>query len=161
MKINGDPARRKDPEAKRELMAEADLVDEAKAVIDAMKARGAEVPIPTDVVTAKAFSADAVATVRCFETQLAEGLAVPAGIAACRAAPVVPGVRPDAGAPDAGAPAAPPAGPWVRETQTVVRDGVADWLRVDDGSKDLHWKYLQRKGLPKEHAVRIDVEDAS
>ncbi len=45
-------------------LAEADLVGEAKAVIDAMKARGAEVPIPTDVVTAKAFSADAVATVK-------------------------------------------------------------------------------------------------
>jgi phosphoglycerate kinase len=45
-------------------LAEADLVNEAKAVIDAMKARGAEVPIPTDVVTAKAFSADAVATVK-------------------------------------------------------------------------------------------------
>ena len=30
-------------------LAEADLVNEAKAVIDAMKARGAEVPIPTDV----------------------------------------------------------------------------------------------------------------
>ena len=45
-------------------LAEADLVDEAKAVIKAMKARGAEVPIPTDVVTAKAFSADAVATVK-------------------------------------------------------------------------------------------------
>ena len=29
-----------------------------------MKARGAEVPIPTDVVTAKTFSADAVATVK-------------------------------------------------------------------------------------------------
>jgi phosphoglycerate kinase len=36
-------------------LAEADLVDEAKAVIEAMKARGAEVPIPTDVVTAKTF----------------------------------------------------------------------------------------------------------
>ena len=45
-------------------LAEADLVDEAKAVIDAMKARGAEVPIPTDVVTAKTFAADAVATVK-------------------------------------------------------------------------------------------------
>ena len=45
-------------------LAEADLVDEAKAVIDAMKARGAEVPIPTDVVTAKTFAADALATVK-------------------------------------------------------------------------------------------------
>jgi hypothetical protein len=83
-----------------------------------------------DALALCAASADAVATVRCFETQLAEGLAVPAGIAACRAAPVVPGVRPDAGAPDAGAPAAPPAGPWVRETQTVVRDGVAEQWRL-------------------------------
>jgi phosphoglycerate kinase len=45
-------------------LAEADLVGEAKAVIDAMKARGAEVPIPTDVVVAKTFAADAVATVK-------------------------------------------------------------------------------------------------
>src|SRR4051812_28787289 len=33
-------------------LAEADLLDQAKAVIEAMKARGAEVPIPTDVVVA-------------------------------------------------------------------------------------------------------------
>ncbi len=45
-------------------LAEADLVAEAKAVIEAMKARGAEVPIPTDVVTAKEFSATAQATVK-------------------------------------------------------------------------------------------------
>ena len=45
-------------------LAEPDLIGEAKAVIDAMKARGAEVPIPTDVVCAKTFSADAVATVK-------------------------------------------------------------------------------------------------
>ena len=45
-------------------LAEADLVGEAKAVIEAMKARGAEVPIPTDVVVAKTFAADAAATVK-------------------------------------------------------------------------------------------------
>ncbi len=45
-------------------LAEADLVAEAKAVIDAMQARGAAVPIPQDVVTAKAFAADAPATVK-------------------------------------------------------------------------------------------------
>jgi phosphoglycerate kinase len=45
-------------------LAEADLVGEARAVIDAMKARGAAVPIPTDVVTAKTFAADAAATVK-------------------------------------------------------------------------------------------------
>ena len=45
-------------------LAEADLVLEARAVMDAMKTRGAEVPIPTDVVTAKTFAADAPATVK-------------------------------------------------------------------------------------------------
>ena len=45
-------------------LAEADLVGEAKAVLAAMKARGAEVPIPTDVVVAKTFAADAPATVK-------------------------------------------------------------------------------------------------
>lgn len=45
-------------------LAEPGLVAEAKAVMDAMKARGAEVPIPTDVVTAKSFKADAPATIK-------------------------------------------------------------------------------------------------
>jgi phosphoglycerate kinase len=45
-------------------LAEAALLDDAKAVIAAMKARGADVPIPVDVVTAKAFKADAPATVK-------------------------------------------------------------------------------------------------
>ena len=45
-------------------LAEPDLVPQARAVMAAMKARGAEVPIPTDVVVAKAFAADAPATVK-------------------------------------------------------------------------------------------------
>ena len=45
-------------------LAEPDLVADAKAVIDAMAARGAQVPVPTDVVTAKTFAADAPATVK-------------------------------------------------------------------------------------------------
>jgi len=45
-------------------LAEPDLVGEAQAVIDAMAARGAEVPIPVDVVCAKTFAADAPATVK-------------------------------------------------------------------------------------------------
>ncbi|HSK41805.1 MAG TPA: phosphoglycerate kinase [Arenibaculum sp.] len=45
-------------------LAEPDLLGEATAVIAAMKARGAEVPIPEDVVCAKSFSADAPATVK-------------------------------------------------------------------------------------------------
>ena len=45
-------------------LAEPSLVGEARAVIAAMRARGAEVPIPRDVVTAKEFKADAPATVK-------------------------------------------------------------------------------------------------
>jgi len=45
-------------------LAEPDLIDQAQAVIEAMRARGAAVPIPVDVVTAKAFAADAAATIK-------------------------------------------------------------------------------------------------
>ena len=45
-------------------LAEPDLVEQARAVMAAMKARGAEVPVPTDVVVATAFKPDAVATVK-------------------------------------------------------------------------------------------------
>jgi len=45
-------------------LAEPDLLKEAQAVIEAMKQRGAEVPIPVDVVTAKEFKADARATIK-------------------------------------------------------------------------------------------------
>ncbi|MDO9236687.1 MAG: phosphoglycerate kinase [Aquabacterium sp.] len=45
-------------------LAEPSLVGEAKAVIESMKARGAAVPIPEDVVVAKSFAADAVSTIK-------------------------------------------------------------------------------------------------
>ncbi len=45
-------------------LAEPDLLDEARAVIAAMQARGAAVPIPVDVVVAKRFAADAEAMVK-------------------------------------------------------------------------------------------------
>jgi phosphoglycerate kinase len=45
-------------------LAEADLVDQARAVMQAMKARGADVPIPQDVVVATEFKADARASVK-------------------------------------------------------------------------------------------------
>lgn len=45
-------------------LAEAELVDEAKAIIDMMAKRGASVPIPTDVVCAKEFAPTAEATVK-------------------------------------------------------------------------------------------------
>lgn len=45
-------------------LAEHDLVGEAKTIIDNMKARGAAVPIPTDVVVGKEFSPTAYATTK-------------------------------------------------------------------------------------------------
>ncbi|MGB3835372.1 phosphoglycerate kinase [Castellaniella sp.] len=45
-------------------LAEPDQIDQARAVIQAMQARGVEVPIPVDVVVAGHFAADAPATVK-------------------------------------------------------------------------------------------------
>jgi phosphoglycerate kinase len=60
-------------------LAEADLVGQARAVIAAMQARGAEVPIPTDVVTAKEFKADAQATVKAAADVAADDLILDIG----------------------------------------------------------------------------------
>ena len=45
-------------------LAEPDLVPEARKIIDAARARGGDVPIPVDVVTAKKFAEDAEATLK-------------------------------------------------------------------------------------------------
>jgi phosphoglycerate kinase len=45
-------------------LVEAELVEEAKAIIEIMAQRGAQVPIPVDVVCAKEFSPTATATVK-------------------------------------------------------------------------------------------------
>jgi phosphoglycerate kinase len=60
-------------------LAEPDLVGDAKAVIEAMKARGAEVPIPVDVVVAKKFAADAEATVKAAADVAADDLILDIG----------------------------------------------------------------------------------
>jgi phosphoglycerate kinase len=60
-------------------LAEPDLVAEASAVIAAMKARGAEVPIPVDVVVAKEFKADAPATVKAAAEVAADDLILDIG----------------------------------------------------------------------------------
>jgi phosphoglycerate kinase len=52
-------------------LAERDLVNEARSIIDLMAERGAQVPIPVDVVCAKRFAADAQAVVR-HATEVAE-----------------------------------------------------------------------------------------
>jgi phosphoglycerate kinase len=43
---------------------EADLLDTSRRILDAATARGADIPLPTDVVVAPEFSADALATVK-------------------------------------------------------------------------------------------------
>jgi phosphoglycerate kinase len=60
-------------------LAEPALLDDAKAVIAAMKARGADVPIPVDVVVAKEFKADAAATVKAASEVAADDLILDIG----------------------------------------------------------------------------------
>ncbi len=48
-------------------LMEADLVDTARAILQQAKSRGAEIPMPTDVVVAPRFAADAPATVKAVE----------------------------------------------------------------------------------------------
>ena len=43
---------------------ETDLIDQAKALIDKAAARGGQIPVPTDVVVGKAFSADTPAIIK-------------------------------------------------------------------------------------------------
>jgi hypothetical protein len=42
----------------------------------------------------------------------------------------------------------------------AIRDGIADALEIDDGSKYLAWNYAQEKGPPKQYAVRIQIKSA-
>lgn len=60
-------------------LAEASLVNEANRIMGKMAARGATVPLPTDVVCAKAFSADAVATTKPIGEVLADDMILDIG----------------------------------------------------------------------------------
>ncbi|HKY90903.1 MAG TPA: phosphoglycerate kinase [Nevskiaceae bacterium] len=60
-------------------LAEPDLVNEARRIIDKMAKRGASVPIPTDVVCAKEFSATATATVKAAKDVAADELILDVG----------------------------------------------------------------------------------
>lgn len=42
-------------------------------------------------------------------------------------------------------------------SQKGVRDGVADWLGVDDGDQGIQWVYEQRAGGPKVYAIEVEV----
>ena len=39
-----------------------------------------------------------------------------------------------------------------------VRDGVADRLGIKDNDPRVEWRYGQRKGLPKEYAVEVNID---
>lgn len=39
----------------------------------------------------------------------------------------------------------------------AVRDGVADWLGIDDGDRRLDWQYAQRAAGPKQYWVEVEV----
>ncbi len=60
-------------------LAEPDLVEEAREIISMMQARGAEVPIPVDVVCAKSFSATAEATAKAADQVVADDLILDIG----------------------------------------------------------------------------------
>ncbi len=60
-------------------LAEAELVDQAKTVMEKMKARGAEVPIPMDVVVASKFAADAPAIVKAADQVSADDMILDIG----------------------------------------------------------------------------------
>jgi len=60
-------------------LAEPDLLGEAQKVIAGMKARGADVPLPVDVVCAKQFAADATATVKAVADVAADDLILDIG----------------------------------------------------------------------------------
>jgi hypothetical protein len=39
----------------------------------------------------------------------------------------------------------------------AVRDGIADWLEINDRDKRVRWSYGQEKGDPKSYAIRIEI----
>ena len=60
-------------------LVEADLIETAKKIDADAKVRGAEIPLPTDVVVATAFSADAPATVKAVDAVAADDLILDIG----------------------------------------------------------------------------------
>lgn len=60
-------------------LAEPDLLPQARAIIEMMAKRGASVPIPTDVVCAKEFSANATATVKAVKDVAADDMILDIG----------------------------------------------------------------------------------
>jgi hypothetical protein len=42
-----------------------------------------------------------------------------------------------------------------------LRDGVADWLAIDDRDPRVRWSYAQRRGAPNEYAAEVAIERAA
>ncbi|MBU8976802.1 MULTISPECIES: phosphoglycerate kinase [unclassified Lysobacter] len=60
-------------------LVEMDLIDTAKKIMADAKARGADIPVPTDVVVAPAFAADAPATVKAVDAVGADDMILDIG----------------------------------------------------------------------------------
>jgi len=60
-------------------LCEPDLIETANRIVAAAKARGAEIPLPTDVVVAKQFAADAPATVKAVDAVAEDDLILDIG----------------------------------------------------------------------------------
>ncbi|TXI50362.1 MAG: phosphoglycerate kinase [Lysobacter sp.] len=60
-------------------LVENDLLETAKAIMADAKARGAEIPIPSDVVVAPAFAADAPATIKAVDAVTADDMILDIG----------------------------------------------------------------------------------
>jgi len=60
-------------------LVEMDLIDTAKQIMADAKARGADIPIPSDVVVAPAFAADAPATVKAVDAVAADDMILDIG----------------------------------------------------------------------------------
>ena len=45
----------------------------------------------------------------------------------------------------------------LRSALKAPRDGVADWLGVDDADERVTWDYDQRRGQPRQYAVDVEV----
>ncbi|MCP4242356.1 MAG: hypothetical protein GY772_17515 [bacterium] len=41
------------------------------------------------------------------------------------------------------------------------RDGICDWLGVDDRSDQITWAYAQRKGAVREYALEVEIIESS
>ena len=66
-------------------LVEMDLVDTARQIMADAKARGAEIPLPTDVVVASAFAADAPATIKPIDAVGADDMILDIGPATAQA----------------------------------------------------------------------------